>query len=141
MLSASTASPSPVHEAVASIHALSDAYVAANPKAEPVPVMTKAEIDRLVLRGLVERAVQPSPNLVTNHPDKDVTHASQKKMGRPSSGAIAAFQANQKRRMARYHAKKQLPLVETKQPQTWNSAKLHEEVTTEFRAREKGDNP
>jgi hypothetical protein len=43
-------------------------------------------------------------------------------------------------RLAKFR-RKQLPLVETKQPQTWDTAKLHEEVTTEFRAREKGDNP
>ena len=41
-------------------------------------------------------------------------------------------------RLAKFR-RKQLPLVETKQPQTWDTAKLHGEVTTEFRQRENGE--
>jgi hypothetical protein len=133
MNAVSTASPSPVHEAVAATHALCDSYVEQNAKAIEPPVMTKAEIDRLVLRGLVERPLQPPPPV--DHPAKAPTPAGQKKMGKPRR-ALASYLANKARAEARYEAKKQLPLVATKQPEIWNTAKLHEEVTEIMRENE-----
>jgi hypothetical protein len=141
MLTASTASPSPVHEAVASVHAMTDQYVAANPQAKPVPVMTWQEMERLKARGLVK------------FPERAPLQADGKayvpKEGQPITPAPVRDKERERRRLARLAKIRRSrianpnprPFVETKQPLVWNEAKLHNEVEREFRAREKGELP
>lgn len=136
----STAQPSRTHEAIEAVHALADAYVAQNPTARPVPVMTWQEIQRLVAKGLV-KLPEPAPLQADGK-------AYVAKEGSPITSAPVRDKERERRRLARLakirrsriaNDRKPLPFVETKQPLVWNEAKLHEEVVTEFRQRENGE--
>jgi hypothetical protein len=106
---------------------MADSYLAAHPKAQPVPVMTWQEMERLKARGLVKFPEEsPSP---VDHPAKAPTPAGQKKMGKPRKGALANWKANEERRAARYAAKKAGEAIDDA------------ETEEDFLAREKGDNP
>ena len=92
------------------------------------------------LREDAELAPEPTPEQLAlrerNRVNQQAHRAKPAKLGRPASPTpLAAYNASRERRKA----KPALPRVETKQPQTWNTAKLHEEVATEFRAREQGE--
>ena len=105
------------------------------------------------LREDAELAPEPTPEQLAlrerNRVNQQAHRAKPAKLGRPrlpGEELLANFHANRERqRLARQERNRHsriangLPRVETKQPQTWNTAKLHEEVATEFRAREQGE--
>ena len=135
MNSTSTAAASRTADTVAAVHAMTDQYVAANPQARPVPVMSWQEMQRLAMRGLVKFPDPPEEET------RALTKEEQELRDRNRLKQQDHRERERKRalRLARLAAKPPLPRVETKQPEIWNTVKLHTEVETRFGHLEKGE--